>query len=198
MNLKVLRQKQGLTQALVAEKMGLSRASYTNMENGRRGIEASQLIRLSEILNCSTDEILGTPSSPARNSQTKIPVLDNVRAGVPINDRWIVMGEEEIGEDLAGQGTFFAFRAEGDCMAPVLMEGDLVIVRQQAFVESGEIALLLIKNEHYTIQRVVLLGSGMVLIPGNTSYPPTVYSLKQVRDLPVEIIGRVVEMRRNF
>ena len=61
--LKKLRKGRGITQAEMAEKVGVKLATYGTWERGDRMFSAEQLIKCAEILECSTDAILlhGTP-----------------------------------------------------------------------------------------------------------------------------------------
>ena len=57
--LKVLRKKEGLTQQEVADKIGINRGSYSNWEKGKREPSFENLIKLANILNTTTDYLLG-------------------------------------------------------------------------------------------------------------------------------------------
>ena len=54
-----LRKFRGYTQAQMAEKLGISRSTYTNYENGNRTPDFEVLGRISEVLACSLDELFG-------------------------------------------------------------------------------------------------------------------------------------------
>ena len=54
-----LRKFRGYTQAQMAEKLGISRSTYTNYENGNRTPDFEVLERISEVLACSLDELFG-------------------------------------------------------------------------------------------------------------------------------------------
>ncbi|APX72890.1 helix-turn-helix domain-containing protein [Companilactobacillus allii] len=62
--LKLLRQNLGLTQQEVANKIGVSRASYSHMENGRNEPDNETLIKLSNFFGVSTDYLLGNDETP--------------------------------------------------------------------------------------------------------------------------------------
>ena len=57
--LAILRKKNGYTQKELAEKMSLERASISNYEVGRIHLYDDIIIEFSNVLNVSTDEILG-------------------------------------------------------------------------------------------------------------------------------------------
>lgn len=81
-------------------------------------------------------------------------------------------------------------------MEPRILEGDIVIVRQQEDVDSGDIAIVLVNGDEATVKRVKKQAEGITLIATNTSvYEPHFYSNQEIRDLPVRILGKVVELR---
>ncbi len=84
-------------------------------------------------------------------------------------------------------------------MEPRIQEGDVVIVRRQNYVENGEIAIVLIDGEEATAKEVKESADGITLIGHNTAvYTPHFYSAQEVKNLPVQIIGRVVQSIRKF
>ena len=56
---KQIRMRKGLTQAKVAEYLNISRASYTNIENGKRDPDTQTIQQLSDLFNVTVDELLG-------------------------------------------------------------------------------------------------------------------------------------------
>lgn len=57
--LREIRKSRGLTQVELAELLNVTQTTLSGWETGRIGMSTDNLIRLSEALNCSTDEILG-------------------------------------------------------------------------------------------------------------------------------------------
>ena len=53
-----LRNNQGVSQAFVAEKIGVSRASYIEIEKGAKELTLSQANKIAEIFNVSLDELI--------------------------------------------------------------------------------------------------------------------------------------------
>lgn len=58
--LREVRKEHRLTQAQVAEVLGITPNAYNQYENGKRDIPTDSLIALSEFYKCSTDELLGS------------------------------------------------------------------------------------------------------------------------------------------
>ena len=69
-----LRKSRVYTQAQMAEKLGISRSTYTNYENGNRTPDFEVLERISEVLACSLDELFGR--KPILDGDTNINNLD--------------------------------------------------------------------------------------------------------------------------
>ena len=81
---------------------------------------------------------------------------------------------------------YFGLRIVGKSMEPTIMDGDIVIVRRQNYVESGEIAIVLIDGEEATAKEVKESADGITLIGHNVAvYAPHFYSREEVERLPV-------------
>ena len=57
-NLRQARKAKGLTQAEVAQKIGLTQNGYSYWENGKAKIDKDQLLKLAELFEVSTDYLL--------------------------------------------------------------------------------------------------------------------------------------------
>lgn len=71
--LKRLREKIGLTQTQLSEKLAVSRVNYNRYENGERFPDQKTLIQLAEFFNVSTDYLLGRDNQPAPIKCDPIP-----------------------------------------------------------------------------------------------------------------------------
>ena len=67
-----LRKKQGISQAFVAEKIGVSRASYIEIEKGVKELTLSQANRIAEIFNITLTELI----SGKQISDVKVSIKD--------------------------------------------------------------------------------------------------------------------------
>lgn len=128
----------------------------------------------------------------------KIPVLGSVTAGIPIDAIENIEGYEEIDINLAKTGNFFALRISGDSMQPQICKNDIVIVKQQPIVENGDIAIVLVNGNDATCKKIKKLDDSLMLISNNPKYEPMIYSANEVQELPVQILGKVIESRRKF
>ncbi len=128
-----------------------------------------------------------------RRPMTYVPHVGEIAAGRPL------LAAESIDElfpvptDWVGDGTVFMLTVRGDSMIDVgILDGDHVIVEQQASVADGEIVAALIEGESATVKRLVRRDGKVVLIPENETMSEMVF------DDGVEILGRVVAVFRTL
>lgn len=194
-NLKILREKKQMTQQQLADKLKISRSTIGMYENGSREPDFETLELIADFFNVNMDRLIGNLNP---NIKRMIPVLGLVRAGIPMDAVEYIIDYEEISEDMARQGEFFGLQIKGDSMEPKISEGDVVIVRKQPDVESGEIAIVLVNGDEATIKKVQKFNGGINLIPSNPAYDVMTYTNEQIEKLPIRILGKVVELRAKF
>ena len=199
--LKELRLSAGFSQKELSEKMFVNQTAVSQWERGVTSPSPATLLRLCDLYGVTTDYLLGRDNVSRPTSSPKgikIPVLGRVAAGIPIEAIEEILDYEEIDEAMAKTGDFFALRIAGTSMEPKFSEGDVVIVRKQDSVESGEIAVVLVNGDDATCKKVMIHDNGLSLVSLNPSYAPMFFTDKEVSTLPVQIIGRVVELRAKF
>jgi repressor LexA len=171
-------------------------------EKGTENIKRSNLIKLAGFLQCSIDYLaddnITTEEKPVRKG-VKIPVLGTVAAGIPIEAVEDIIDYEEITPQMAQKGAFFGLLIKGDSMTPRICEGDVVIARRQDYADSGDVAIVLINGGEATCKQVIRKENGLLLQAFNPiAYPTEFYTPEQVKALPVNILGVVVELRGKF
>ena len=185
----------GLSQEELAKRMGnSSRASVSTVETGKEDLTTTRIQKFAKALGVDPSYIMGWEEEkvPPR----KIPVLGRVAAGIPINMVEEVIDEEEIPGDMIGE--YFGLKIKGDSMEPRIAEGDVVIVRQQPDVESGDIAIVTINGDDATCKRVMKYAEGIMLMSNNPKYDPKQFTKAEMERLNIRIIGKVVELRAKF
>ena len=107
--------------------------------------------------------------------------------------------KEEITPAMAAKGEYFALRVKGASMEPLLREGDVVIVRKQESVESGDVAIVMVNGNEATIKKINYQDNGITLVAYNVNvYEPHFYCKEDVVNLPILVAGKVVESRHKF
>ena len=193
--IKDLRNKKGLTQAQLARLCSVHQTAVSQWEKGRTDPDKESLKILSEVFGVPVDTIMGLSSG---DNKVIIPVLGYVRAGIPIEAVEEILDYEEISPQLAATGEVFALKIRGNSMEPRICENDVVIVRKQSDVDSGDVAVVLVNSMDATVKKVVKKGTSLSLVPFNTNYDVMIYTAEEVSRLPVSIIGKVVELRGKF
>jgi len=192
-----LRKNKGVTQKDISDYLGISRQAYANYEAGNRAPDFQTLKKLSAYFSVSADYLLGNETI-ANKSGVRIPVYGSVAAGIPIEAITDIEDYEEITEDMARTGEFAALKIKGRSMEPRFTEGDVVIVRLQNTIESGDIAVVIVNGDEATCKKIKKTPEGVMLISTNPDYEPMFFSNKEIEEKPVRIWGKVVELRAKF
>ncbi|MBD3280984.1 transcriptional repressor LexA [Candidatus Dojkabacteria bacterium] len=152
----------------------LKRKGYLKKEvNQARGIE---------IIDPTLDE----------NNFAQIQNLGIITAGEPIE---AIEEPEPIlvsKEFLPKNGTYYALTVRGDSMVDEgILDGDVVVVRQQKSAQNGEAVIAVIQDNLATLKKYYKEKNRVCLQPANDNLEPKYY-----RD--VEIRGKVVSLIRKF
>lgn len=199
-NLKLLRNQKRLSQMEMAKWLCVSQGTYSLWENDKVKIDNESLQRLADYFGVTVDYLLGRESGqPPKSKKGKwIPVYGEIAAGIPIEAIEDIIDYEEIDEEMAATGEYIALRIKGDSMEPRIKDGDVVIIRRQENVENGQIAAVMVNGDSATLKQVKREENGLWLISSNQAYPPIFYTRKECEQLPVRILGRLVELRAKF
>ena len=191
--IKECRLEHGFSQQKLADMLGVHQTAVSQWEKGRTAPDKNSLLRLSSVLGVSVDRLLGTV-----DENEKIPVLGYVRAGVPGDASQQVLGYESKGGLRFAADELFALKIRGDSMEPRFVEGDTVIVRRTDEVPNGSICVALVGPDEATVKKAEFKNGTLTLTALNPAYKPLVFTQEQVKNLPVRIIGKVIELRARF
>ena len=218
--LEALCAEKGISKRKLEQEAGLGTASTTkwktknpNQESLQKlsayfGVSVSYLVGESEFRTEQEAIIQGwnrNIDTEAVADETKkyekgqlIPVLGTVVAGIPLEAVEEILDWEEISVKLARTGEFFGLVIKGDSMSPRMIEGDVVIVKQQPDADSGDIVIAKINGDDSCCKRLIKNRDGITLQSLNPNYEPMYFSNQEILDKPVTIIGKVVELRGKF
>lgn len=130
-----------------------------------------------------------------RPSPTRpVPLVGEIAAGGPILAEERVDSVYPLPKELVGDGQLFMLRIRGDSMIDAgILDGDLVVVRQQERVEQGEICAALIGDEA-TVKFFRRTRSGEVFLdPANERYEP----IPVTEHDQASVMGKVVSVLRS-
>lgn len=198
-NIKEIRDRFNLTQDELGEIAGVSGGAVSTWERGTAEPRMGAVQKIADKLKISKADIIEDRNPIKTVRAIRIPVLGRVQAGIPIDAQEEIVDWEEITPDMGITGEFFGLRINGDSMQPRIVEGDVVIVRQQSDAESGDVVIALVNGNEATIKKLIKYeNGGIALVAFNPLYEPLRYSEVDIASLPVQIIGKVVELRAKF
>lgn len=209
--LKKLRNDKYLSLREVNHITDISYSHLNMIENGKRNVTPALLRVLADLYcvnyldlyekagyidlieNERKQEIL----TPLQNiEKIKIPVLGKVKAGYNYLAEENVVGYESI-DDVSNPEEYYALQVTGDSMEPLFSDGDIAIVHKQDNFESGNTCIVLINGDEATVKKVIRMEDGIDLIAMNPYYPVRHFSNEDMKEIPVKIIGKVVEARKR-
>jgi repressor LexA len=127
-------------------------------------------------------------------SSRNIPLVGEIAAGGPILAEERVDAVYALPKELVGEGQLFMLRVRGESMIDAgVLDGDLVVVREQPTVEQGEMCAALLDGEA-TVKFFRRTRAGEVFLdPANERYEPIPVTPGQ----DATIMGKVVTVMRS-
>lgn len=167
----------------LTRNVGQPRTAVEMSGNGVSQPEAAQAAIKAAAILAATD--LDDP--------VKVPLVGRIAAGVPVIAEEKIEDEFLLPRKIVGHGTLFMLRVAGDSMMNAgITDGDLVVVRQQEGVASGDIVAALIEGlePEATIKTFQQATDGQYwLMPHNPAYAP-------IPGGGAKIMGKVVAVLR--
>lgn len=210
-NLKYLREKKGLSQNKLAEKVGVNQTTIARWETEEIKPSIDNVEQIASALNVSLPDLLITNLKfdngilvDIDSDTIQIPVLGKIPAGMPleaIEDTYAIDTIDIPKDWLRGDNHYFALRLEGDSMEPEYLDNDIIIFKQSNTCNSGDDCCIRINGFDATFKRVRIQDTGINVIPLNennsSGFISTFYSKEDIEKMPIEILGVVKQIRRN-
>jgi len=126
----------------------------------------------------------------SRKPLAAVPLVGRVPAGIPAIPLEMVEDHVHLDRDIVRNGVHFALRVKGDSMTGSgILNGDVVVVRQQADAENGEIVVALVNGEG-AVKKLKKTKAGVHLESTNPAYAPL--------HGDITVIGKVVYLLRSY
>ena len=120
-----------------------------------------------------------------------VPLVGKVTAGLPILAVENIEDYLTLPQHMVGGDDLFCLRVQGESMIEIgILDGDIIVVRQQADAENGEVIVAMIEDEA-TVKRIFYEKHRVRLQPENRSMAP-IYAEQ------VQVLGKVVALFRQF
>ena len=183
----------GWRQIDLVRATGLTDSQISSWCGGRYRPNGEAMSKIAKALGVTVEYLLGKEEiSEAKLTLPEfkeIPVIGKVAAGVPIE------AQENIIGTVVTEKNVFALRVKGDSMSPRIMDGDIVLVKQQDTANDGDVVIALIDGEA-TCKVLKILHGSVMLVPFNAAFAPFVYTGGDAEN--IRILGKVVESRHDW
>lgn len=177
----------------IAEAANKKAATISRYASGEiKGVKRSTIISLANFFGVSPAWLAGLSNEKFINNKiTKIPVLNKI-------DTFNILAQQNIidyisirtNNNWSDEEKYFAIEVTEDNMLPLLDKGDIAIAHIQDTIESGQTAILFIKDsKQYSIRKVIIAENGIELQSMNPYYP--VEKLSNISE--IKIIGRIIK-----
>ncbi|MDR2897488.1 MAG: helix-turn-helix domain-containing protein [Spirochaetaceae bacterium] len=150
----------GAIEDLIEKTMELKIAKFENLESRLKRIEDTVLTRYSINIDDSSFEL--SEDEPEYGSRVKIPFVNDVAAGPPIEQRDFPDERAEISAALARGDIFecYAARVRGESMCEAgIPDGSIILIRKSEVPCEGSIQIVRI-GKHSTLKRVCRDNNG--------------------------------------
>lgn len=196
-NIRFYLSQNGISQTEICQTLGFSMSTFSDWVHARTYPRIDKIELMANYFGIEKSDLVEERTKSQR-AGVAINVLGRVAAGIPINAITEIIDTEEISEDLAKTGDFFALQIKGDSMEPRIVDGDVVIVKQQEDAENGDTVIALVNGDDAVCKRLRKYRDGLELISNNPAYAPMFFDKETIETKPVRIIGKVVELRGKF
>ena len=202
--IKARREELGITQVALADMIGESKQTVYKYESGLvSNIPSDKVELIAKALRVQPEWIMGwdVSSSPIPPGfiplpkTYKVPLVGRIACGTPITAEENLEGYVDVPVD---RQVDFALLCEGDSMVDAgIKNGDAVYIRKQPTVENGQIAAVLVNGDEATVKRFSRTDNTVVLTPQSMN-PAHQVQIYDTKDVPVRVLGKVVESRHKY
>lgn len=199
-NIERLRNQHDWTQEDLAQKVGVSRSTITQWENGWTRPRMGNVQLLAGVFGVSTGVIVAEGESdapdgaikPAASEPAYAPLLGRVHAGKAqepdiLDDRIPVPYEV-----IKFHPQAYFLQVEGDCMDRVYPEGCYILIDPEKQPQNGSIAVVSIDGADYVMRRLFRGANTLVLSPDSHNPEHKDLVISSTSEHTVEFHGTVI------
>ena len=121
-----------------------------------------------------------------------VPLVGRVTAGQPILAVENIEDYLMLPQSMLGKDDLFCLRVQGESMIDIgILDGDIVVLRQQDTAENGEIVVAMTPEDEATLKRIYYEKDQVRLQPENATMTPIYVD-------SVTVLGKLVALIRQF
>ena len=204
--------RKGMSPTYVCKEIGLTSAAFSNWNENSIPRRAT-LVKLSNFLNVSIEELLEESSSECKKEKPPIrihegellssakmrmvPVFDSVSAGFGAE------ALEDVAEyiplyfeNLEEAERTFCINVKGNSMSPKIEDGDIIQICKQDSIDSGKIGVVLIDGTDALVKQIWIGDKGITLHSFNPFYPDMVFDPSEADH--VKVVGVVKKIIKTL
>lgn len=209
-SLKLFRKRAGLSQRDVANALNITQGAVSAWEMGRNNPDIEMIKQLAVLYRVSVDDLIKSePQQPLWDNVNVelepeisekgilVPIVATLRCGWGHNgEGFTVIKHVEVppsyvrkwGRDIK------IIVAEGNSMLPTIRPGDQLVCMPGDMWNNGNIVVVDV-NDSDTVKRIYRAKDGGIdLVPDNKQFKTMHYSLEDLQDLQIHILGRVAKV----
>ncbi len=201
-NLNFYLSKSGKTQTDLINDLGINKSTISTWCKGNKMPRMGKIQMLADYFGIEKSDLIeDKPYKPPMKgaipvgSMANIPVLGRVSAG------YGCLAEQEVlyyepADIKYTTGEYFFLVVKGDSMAPQIIENDLVLIKAQNTLDSGDLGVVIIDNMDGVIKKVIYDNDTIHLISFNPYYPERLFKGSDISK--IRIMGIVIESKRKW
>lgn len=198
--LSELMDQQKITDALLAEKLNVSRTTILRWRSGERSPKLGKMNEIAAFFGVSPKVFVEQNLlSQTKNNESKsaIPKYGYVTAG-PDGTAFQEFLGYEIFDDITNPEDYFALDVSGDSMTgDGILDGDTVLIQVQPTIDyNGQIAVVIINGEEGTLKHVYINDGSITLQSSNLAYQPRIFIGEECSI--IKIAGVLKELKRKW
>lgn len=158
----------------------------------KRDPSQSRALRLTRAATVTNGSRAGGSSGDDDGRARMLPVIGEIAAGGPIEAYQDASETVSIPDLINTSASTYVLRVRGDSMVDAhIMDGDLVVIREQQTALDGDIVVAQVDENAVTLKRFFKERDRVRLQPANDAYEPQYYDDVRIQGKLVGVIRRV-------
>lgn len=173
-NLLARRKSKGWTQEEVANRIIVTKQTYSHYENENRIPSLDKMLKLAEVFDTNIHALFGSDSS-YEEAQTTYPVKHKIETLVEVflddsrnlNFKFQSKNKPIVENLLLKEEKYIYFDATDNSMKNLrIMKADKLLIRMRKKIKNGDIALIYV-NEKLLVRKIMMAQDLLILEPAN-------------------------------
>lgn len=202
----------GLNDSALAEIAGVGKSTVSGWRSGKYNPKQNKLQRIADYFGVSIEWLIGVDDFRTKGEQTTMDILFESKAQRSHSKEIfaVAAGQGRINDDYPSEsareydydsGEYVDAVIHGDSMFPIVMDNDVITIHLEQITEPnpGKIYVVKIDGEATTIKYAEVVADGLWIRAENKdAFEDRFYSIGQIMNLPIKLLGTVVAIKRRL